>query len=178
LNPFDLIKNKIAIAVVEKALKNRQEVNRPITEFFKKSFTFMVFMPEDETDFSHSFSVLRFLDQSKKHITIFTNDYRINLLPQNFRGRAIDFSLEDRSKFNLPSKKLITRLNNISVNAVLDLNRGENLFFSYSANMVNTFYRIGFIKPESDKFYNIQIGSEEASPELSYKNFLNCLQMF
>jgi hypothetical protein len=178
LNPFDIIKNKIAVTFVERALKNRQEVNRPVAEFFRKSFTFLVFMPEDETDFNHSFGVLRFLDQNKKHITIFTNDYRINLLPQAFRSRAIDFSLEDRTKFNLPSKKLITRLNNISVNAVLDLNRGENLFFSYSANMVNTFYRIGFIKEQSDKFYNIQIGDEETTPEISYKNFLNCLQMF
>jgi hypothetical protein len=178
LNPLDFIKNKIAVSFVERSLKNRHEKNRPVAEFFKKSFTFLVFMPEDESDFSQSFHVLRFLDQSKKHTTIFTNDFRINLLPQAFRSRAIDFSLEDRTKFNLPSKKLISRLNNISVNAVLDLNRGENLFFSYSVNMVNSFYRIGFIKEEADKFYNIQIASEENSAENSYKNFLNCLQMF
>jgi hypothetical protein len=178
LNPIDFVKKKIAVTVVERALRQRQEVSRPVAEFFRKSFTFLVLMPEEENDFTNSFHVLRFLDLHKKHLTIFTNDYKINTLPQLFRGRALDFSLEDRTKFNLPSKKLLTRLNNISVNAVLDLNRQENLFFSYSANMVSSFYRIGFIKPDSDKFYNIQIGNEETSSELSYKNFLNCLQMF
>jgi hypothetical protein len=178
LKVFDLIKNKIALAIVEKAVKSRQETNRPIADFFKKSFTFLILMPEDELDFQRSFEVLRFLDQHRKHITIFTNDFRINLLPPNFRSRAIDFSIEDRNKFNIPTKQLISRLNEISVNAVMDLNRQENLFFSYSANMVNSFYRIGFIKTDSDKFYNIQIGNDGESAELSYKNFLNCLQMF
>jgi hypothetical protein len=178
LNPIDFVKNKIAVTFIERALKDRQEQSRPVAEFFRKSFTFLVLMPDDENDFSHSFSVLKFLDANKKHTTIFTNDFRINLLPQNFRGRAIDFGLDDRTKFDLPSKKLITRLNNISVNAVLDLNRKDNLFFSYSANMINSFYRIGFIKNDSDKFYNIQIGNGESSPEISYKNFLNSLQMF
>lgn len=178
MKAFDAIKNKIAVSLVEKSLKSRQEVSRPVAEFFRRSFTFLVLMPDDQADFQPSFSVLRFLDSHRKHSTIFTNDFRINLLPTNFRSRAIDFSLEDRTKFNIPSKKLITRLNEISVNAVIDLNRKENLFFSYSANMVNSFYRIGFIKEDSDKFYNIQIGNNEDSPENSYKNFLNSLQMF
>jgi len=178
LKAFDLIKNKIALSLAEKKLKNRQDVYRPAAEFFKKTFTFLVFMPENENDFHHSFHVLRFLDSQRKHSTIFTNDFRVNLLPQPFRARSINFSLEDRTKFNMPSQKLITRLNEISVNAVLDLNREENLFFSYSANMVNAFYRIGFKKQDSDKFYNIQIGAGSGPPEISYKNFLNCLQMF
>jgi len=178
LNPLDFIKAKIAVSFVEKALKSRQDAGRPVAEFFKRSFTFLVFLPEDETDFQHSFEVLRFLDSYRKHTTIFTNDFRVNLLPPNFRSRAIDFTFDDRTKYDLPSKTLISRLNDISVNAVLDLNRGENLFFSYSVNMVNSFYRIGFIKPEADKFYNIQIADHEGPPEISYKNFLNSLRMF
>lgn len=175
---LDIIKSKIALAFADRALNTRHEKSQPLTEFFKKSFTFLVVMPEDENDFQHSFEVLRFLDSHRKHSTIFTNDFRINLLPQVFRSRAIDFSVDDKTKFNLPSKKLIMRLNEISVNAVIDLNRDENLFCSYSVNMVNALFRIGFKKPGSDKFYNIQVNAKEGPPEISYKNFLNCLQMF
>ena len=86
--------------------------------------------------------------------------------------------LIDVSKLNLPSNKLMNELAGKSFNAVIDLNRGENLFCSFASNLVESPMRIGFKKKNSDKFYNIQINDSEDNPQISYKNLLNCLQMF
>ena len=63
-------------------------------------------------------------------------------------------------------------------NAILDLNRKENIFCSIVSNLVNAPVKAGFQKNNADKYYNLQIVNKEENPELSYKNYLNCLEMF
>jgi len=71
------------------------------------------------------------------------------------------------------------KLSSLFFNAVLDLNRKDNLFYSYISNIANAPIRVGFQKNDSDKFYNLQIMNNIIyTPEVSYKNFLNCLRMF
>jgi len=62
--------------------------------------------------------------------------------------------------------------------AVMDLNRKDELLYSYASNLVNAKLRIGFSKKGADKYYNLQIANNEAEAEKSYSNFLNCLKMF
>jgi hypothetical protein len=66
----------------------------------------------------------------------------------------------------------------VQFNVSIDLNRKDNLFHSYSVCVVKTRLKIGFVKNDSDKFYNLQIINHEDNPEISYENFLNCLKMF
>jgi hypothetical protein len=63
-------------------------------------------------------------------------------------------------------------------NVSIDLNRKENLFHSYSANLVKAPLKVGFAKSDADKFYNLQVINGEDNPQISYENFLNCLKMF
>ncbi len=170
--------NKIADYIVNKRLKHKAETEQSFSNLLKKSFTFLVVMPENEKDFQNCKHVLEFLDEHGKHITVFILDFRRNLVNQKHRPASIEYGLIDYSKLKLPSKRLVDELSRKEFNAVIDLNRGENLFCSYASNLVNSPLRIGFQKTNSDRYYNIQIADSADNPEISYRNFINCLQMF
>jgi hypothetical protein len=175
---IELIKDKIAGVIVSGKLKSHENTLQSFDNIFSKSFTYFIVMPEDESDFNHSFEVLNFLDSNRKTPIAFTFEYKVSLLPQKFRARAIGYNLADVSRLKLPSASLIKKLNAMNYNVVLDLNRTESIFNSYAANLVKAPVRIGYQKNNSDKYYNLQFNIDEASPEISYKKLLNCLQMF
>lgn len=174
---IEAIKDKIAGLVVNSKLKSADFERKSFSEFFKKSFSFFVIMPEDESDFHSSIEVLHGLVESKKNPTIFTYDYRVSLIPSRFRPNIIEHEISDKNRLNLPSKKLLDKLNNLNFQVVIDLNRAENIYFSYLANLVSSPIRAGFVKNNSDKYYNVQIVKED-DVKNSYENFLNCLRMF
>jgi hypothetical protein len=175
---LDFLKHKIAELVVGRQLKEQHFEPHTFTSFFDNAFTFFIAMPGDDRDFTYSLSVLNFLADYKKSALVMTKDFKVSLLPQKFRTRAIDYSDKDITKWKLPSKRLVDKLSEMQFNVSIDLNRKENLFYSYSSNLVQAPLKIGFAKPDSDKFYNLQIKNEEDNPEISYENFLNCLKMF
>jgi hypothetical protein len=175
---IELIKDKIAGFVVSGKMKSHQHDMQSFDSIFSRSFTYFVVMPEIESDFNHSFEVLNFLDANKKTPIAFTYEFKVSLLPQKFRARAVGYNLADISKIKLPSASLIKKLNEMSFNVVLDLNRSESIFNSYAASLVKAPVRIGFRKNNSDQYYNLQFNIEETDAEISYKKMLNCLQMF
>lgn len=174
---IDQIKKKIAQVIINKSFKDIKQ-GQSFTNFYKKSFNIIVVMPEDENDFNHSFSVLKYLEESKKNSVILTYDYRVSLIPAKYRPMVIEHNIDDMNRVNLPSKRLIAKISEMKYDAAIDLNRRENLFYGYLFNIIDASVKIGFKGNNSDKYYNVQIVNDEASPEESYKNLLNCLQMF
>ncbi len=175
---IDKIRNKIAGRIVKKKLRSKFIPNRSFKNILKDCSSFFVIMPETEDDFQKSKPVLTFLEKHEKIITLLTFDFRRNTFPETFFREIIEYGLIDYSKLSLPSKRLTRQLKQKEFDAVIDLNRGENLFCSFTANLVHSNLIIGFSKSNSDKYYNIQIDDNEDNPEISYKNFINCLQMF
>ena len=175
---LDLIKDKIAHTVVDWKLKDRQNKDQTFTEFIKRAFNFLVLMPQDDADFAHSIQVLYFLEDSKKHPSVLTYDFRVSLMPLRFRTSVIEHTLADSNVLKLPSSKIISKLNEMMFQVVLDLNRKDNLFYSYITSVINVPIRVGFSKPDSDLYYNVQIKDTESEAEISYRNFLNCLKIF
>ena len=175
---LDLLKEKIAHTVVDHKLKDKQNKVQTFTEFFKRSFSFLVLMPQDDADFAHSVQVLYFLEDNKKHATAMTYDFRVSLLPLRFRTKIFEHTLADVTKLKLPHPKIISKLNGMTFQVVLDLNRRDNLFYSYISSMLNVPIRVGFSKSSSDLYYNFQIKDNEKEAEISYKNFVECLKIF
>jgi hypothetical protein len=171
-------RNLIADYVVNKKLQGKILSSRSFAKFLKKSSSFFVVMPEPEDDFQKSKQVLKFLKENHKNVTTLNFDFRVTDLQQERLQEYIPYGLVDYSKINLPSKKLAEKLSEKVFDVVIDLNRGDNLFCSFAANLVNSSLTIGFKKKDSDKYYNIQIDDNEENSEFSYKNFINCLQMF
>jgi len=178
LSIIDNLKNIISSGIINKELKKKDNELKSFGGSFKKSFSVFVIMPLNETDFHHSFEVLRFLEQNKKHLVIFLNDYRVSLLPQSLKSKAFPFNANDINKVNLPSKVLMQKIQENNYNAVVDLNREENVLFEYISFITKAPLKIGFKKNNSDKYYNFQMINSSEDADVSYKNLVNCLQMF
>jgi hypothetical protein len=175
---LEFLKEKIAGKVIEKRLRDQSFESHTFTGFFNSSYSFFVAMPEDDRDFTYSLSVLNFLAENKKSAMILVRDFKVSLLPQRFKARAIEYSEKDITNWKLPARRLIEKVTEMQFNASIDLNRKDNLFHSYIANIIKAPLKIGFVKNGSDKFYNFQIINHGDNPEISYQNFLNCLKMF
>ncbi|NWF90051.1 MAG: hypothetical protein HXY50_11400 [Ignavibacteriaceae bacterium] len=172
------MKEKLAGLIVSNKYKSEQYTTRSFRDFFKKSFSFLVLMPDNDTDFHYAIEVLKGLSLYKKHATVFTQEFRANLVPIKYRPQVIEYTDKDIGRLFIPSKKLMEKLASMRFNAILDLNRKENIFCSIVSNLVNAPVKAGFQKNNADKYYNLQIVNKEENPELSYKNYLNCLEMF
>jgi hypothetical protein len=175
---IDFVKEKLAGLIVGKKSRSEYYTTRSFRDFFKKSFTFLVLMPDNDTDFHYAIEVLKGLSLNKKHATVFTQEFRANLVPVRYRPQVVEYTDKDISRIYIPSKKLMEKINSLRFNAILDLNRKENIFCSVVSSMVNAPIKVGFKKSNADKYYNLQISNKEENPELSYKNYLNCLEMF
>ena len=172
-----MLKEKAAKFVVRLKLKKSNFSQQSFSEVLNKALTFLILMPGNEGDFKYAVEVINFLVQMEKEVTILTYDYRVSLLPLQLRGKTIEHGIRDLNKIDLPNKKLITRLTKKNFDAILDLNRSEQLFYSYVTVLVDAKIRIGFRKDFADKVYNLQIANNETNPKISYKNLLNCLKM-
>ena len=109
-------------------------------------------LPEEEEDFRQSLNILADLEVSNRNIYLLTYDFRVSLLPFSLRGKAIEHGIIDINRLDLPKHKFIEKLKFKNINAVLDLNRKENLFYSYTAILLNPKLRMGFAKKDSDLF--------------------------
>jgi hypothetical protein len=175
---IDYLKKLTAELIVSGKLKQNVHSEMTFSSVLKKSFSFLVLMPQNDKDYRESFHILDYLDAQGKNLTILTNDFRVSLLPAKFRNKAIGFAVDEVSKLNLPTRKLIDRISNKSFDVVIDLNRDENLFYSYLSNIVKSKLRIGFKKRKAETFYNFLVDGSENDSAKSYINFLNCIKMF
>ncbi|MBK7631552.1 MAG: hypothetical protein IPJ23_12790 [Ignavibacteriales bacterium] len=175
---IEAIKENISRILISRKLKNIVLNEQDFSEALKRSGSFLILMPEDEMDFRACYIVLEYLEHLNKSIKILTRDYRISLLPAKFRNKAMEFGISDLNKLDLPSHKLVEKLSEMRFDGVMDLNRKDDLFYSYASNLVNARIRIGFTKKGADKYYNFQIANNDVESKVSYNNFLNCLKMF
>lgn len=175
---IELVKEKLVAYIINKNLKENLPIQQSFSKSFKSSFNFLVVMPVNESDFRSAFTVLDFLDNHNKTLTIFTNDFRVALLPVKFRNKSLSFGITEINKLKLPSKELVNKLKELHFDAVLDLNREENLFSSFVSNIVNSKIRIGMQKKKSNSYYNLIFSDNSFESNIFYSNLLNCLKMF
>ena len=174
---MNIIKQKAAKILVNLKLKKGEFENQSFSSAFKSSNSFLVLMPVDNKDFQYAVNILDYLEELKKDYSILTFDYRVSLLPVRFRKKALGHGIKDINKIELPSKRLTLNLTKKNYDALLDLNRKEQLFYTYISGIVSAAVSIGFAKGFADKVYNIQIANSETNPKISYENLLNCLKM-
>lgn len=173
-----LIKKIAATIVLNKISKQRNLSEQQFNEFFKRSYSFLLVMPENEIDFNNSIPILEYLYKIKKEMFILTYDYRVSKLPVKFKSRVTDHGVNDMNKFDLPVKSFIRKLNENKYDVILDLNKEENIFYSLLVCKIKSSLKVGFAKPDSEKYYNVMIKIDENNSENCYQNFLICLQMF
>jgi len=175
---IETLKKQAAKLMARRVLRPFRFQERNFSTVYERSFSFLIMMPLDERDFRFATELLTFLKNNKKTLFILTYDYRVSLLPPNLKTNVIEHGVNDLNKFQLPSKKLLNRLNDINFDVIIDMNRTELLFYNYITNSIKSSIKLGFARPNSDKYFNLQVVNNESNPEISYRNLLNCFKMF
>jgi hypothetical protein len=172
------LKERAARFIVKKRVPVGEFSQRNFSSIFAKTYSFLVLMPANESDFRFVFPILEYLREQRKNIVVMTYDYRVSLLQPYFKTNAIEHGLRDETKLSLPSKKLLDKVSSMRFDVVIDANREEILYYSYVAKSLNSQVKIGFARSDSDKYFNLQVINKQNDPEASYKNLLDCLKMF
>ena len=159
-------------------LKKERSIINPLLIFIKNHLIFWYLCRKMKQNLIIASRFLNFLEQTKKNAFIFTHDFRVSLIPLKYRPHVIEYNVGDTNRLNLASKKLTDKLMQQQYHAVIDLNIKDNIFYSHLISILDLQVKIGFKKNNSDNYYNIQVNNVESNPEKSYKNLVNCLQMF
>lgn len=175
---FEGIKRKIGHFVVKKKYLHKNIEQLAYNNVISNAKDFFLIMSNSDKDFYHSLEILKFFQNQKKVITLFLPEHKYNLIPDKEKFKFISFLPHQISRFHLPDKNLVARLLTKEFDVVIDLNRSENIFFSAITNIVKSKIRISFVKEMSESYYNLQIVDKQGDSEVSYKSFLNYLQMF
>lgn len=172
------LKEKAARFIVKKRIPGSEFSQRNFSSIFAKTYSFLILMPANETEFRFVFPLLEYLREQRKNIVVMTYDFRVSLLQPYFKTNAIEHGLKDETKLSLPSKKLLDKMSNMRFDVIIDSNRQENLFYSYIAKSLKTNVKIGFARSDSDSYFNFQVVNKQNDPETSFRNLLDCLKMF
>jgi len=172
------IKNKIGILLAKRRFVRHQKHDRSFQRFFSESKDVLIILPNLEKDFIvEVFEIVRFTAIHKKKLFLIHKPELQKYLPTDFEYSSLVISELDKSRLELPTKDLVNRIKKYTFDLVIDLNLEDDLFSSALSNIPLSDFRIGFIKRNSDLFYNYQI-PREINSEKSYRNLLNSLRMF
>ena len=138
----------------------------------------LVVMPDNAEDISNAIDIPTYFKKQKKEIILLI-ETRLQHVPQGERSfESIVFDELSLSKLGLPNAELAGKLSDKRYDLVVDLNRGEDSLSGILANIPKSGLIIGFKKPRADELYNLQIANNQNNAEISYRNFLNSIQMF
>lgn len=175
---FEKLKKKIAHFFIRRRYLRENAQQLAFANIISDAHDFFIVMPKDDKDFYHSMDILKYFQIHRKVITLFLPENKYNLVPEKEKYKFISFVPEQLTKLNLPDKNLASRLSTKEFDVVLDLNRGEDSFFSAVSNIVKSKLRVSFEKEFSEKYYTMQIQGKHDNPEQTYCNFLSYLKMF
>jgi len=177
-NMISKIKDKIALFIAKHRFARKQNVIQSFQKCFSNANEIFIILPTSAINYSSAVvDVIQFVISQKKRITFIYKIEFKNYLPTGYRHIAIEFSELDKTKLGLPSKEIINKINKLNFDLVIDLNLEEDIFATSVANIPQSDFRIGFVKNNSDIFYNYQL-TKEINSEKSYRNLLNSLRMF
>jgi len=163
-------------ALKKYAQKQDSELN--FNSFFSDSKSVLIVFPSSISKLSlEIIELVRFIAIHKKKLFFIHKSIVQKYLPNDFEYAALVVGESDKTRIGLPTTDLVNRIKKYEFDLVIDLNDEEDIFSSAIANIPKADFRIGFIKENSDKFYNYQICSEINS-EKSLRNLLNSLRMF
>lgn len=146
--------------------------------FIENSYKYLIILPLNDTDFSNSIDVAKYFRIHKKDVTLFLPEHKVNTMEIASHYQYLSYDLNDVSKFGLPSKKFIQKLNEHTFDVLVDLERENNLFLTAVTSLINAKFKVGFKKPNIENLYNFQLVNTKINSEISYRNLLNSLKMF
>jgi len=161
--------------------RSKKDALQELTEFYSKSQSVLVIMPDNYTDAEFALKVVKFLGKKfrgRNRIVVAMHDIA-NLVSKNSRAQVVRFGKSDVNMLHLPKKIFLKQFTDQQFDLVIDLNLGFVPFAAYLCSSVNSWYRVSFVKKYGDHFFNIQYryvpGQEK---ETTYKSLCHYLEKF
>jgi hypothetical protein len=173
----DNIREYLRRTLLKRQLKKGTYEQSNFKDFFKNSSSILLIIPQDKDIWNFLKPIFKYLKSTEKEISIMLPEDQLSSFMLGRKSKSITFNKNYISKLNLPNKTFIEKLSAYSFDIIIDLNLEENLFYSAAANIIKSKFRVGFVKSDSDLYYNFQI-PKEINNEISYRNLLNSLTMF
>jgi hypothetical protein len=169
--------NKLKYTIASRLIKKKPGVKN-FGGILDEAKNIFIIMPEDEKDFMNSIKIIEYLNFLRKDSVVFLNNSALHLIYNTMNLKIEEYFNSDKSKLQIPKQSLRIRLKKNKFDLLIDLNRQENFFLSICGMIVKPDFSIGFAKKGADLFYDFQFAESGNDSEISYKNLLNCLQMF
>jgi len=172
------IKNKIAekIAIRKYAINKKEE--KSFNNFFTEANDVLIILPQNHAGLSTALQdIIRYVLIHKKNLYLIYKKEFQSFIPTDIRYAALAVTKENKTKLGLPNKFLINKIKKYKFDLIIDLNLEYDIFSLVLSTIPEANFRVGFVKKNSDYFYNYQI-SQEINSEKSYRNLLNSLRMF
>lgn len=169
--------DKLKYYYISQVYKKKQEIKN-FNGLLNKVKNVFIIMPENENHFTDSVPIAEYLSTMKKEVTLFINNSVLHLFYNSYNFKIEEYFETDKNRFGFPTRSIKAKLKKIHCDLLIDLNKEENLFLSVCGKNICTAASIGFTNTLSDFSYDIQFSPTEDNSKISYKNFLNCLQMF
>ena len=175
---IESLKQRFAHYIIHRNILSKNIASASYNKILSDASDFFIIMPSADEDFYHSMDILKYFQIHKKVITLFVPAHKYNLIPEKEKYKFLSFLPTHISRLYLPRKNMASVLSQKEFDAVIDLNRTTNIFFSAVSNIVKSKVRVSFKKNQSEEYYNLIIDSKNQEPELAYRNFLSYLRMF
>lgn len=175
---FEELKRKFAHYIIKRKFLHKSESPIAFNTALKNAKEVFVIMPGNNSDFTESLTIVKYLKIHKKEISLFISELKHNEVPNHLDCKLVLFTPSQINRFFLPDKTLLTRLRGKKFDAVIDLNRNEDTFFSCVANVVHSEIKVGFRRNRSEDYYNLLFESKQNEPLAAYTKFLEHLSMF
>lgn len=161
--------------------RSKKDALQELTDFYSKSQSVLVIMPDNHTEAEFALTVVKFLGKKfrgRNRIVVALQDIA-NLVSKNSRAQVIRFGRSDVNMLHLPKKSFVRQFTDQQFDLVIDLNFGFVPFAAYLCSRVNSWYRVSFVKKHGDHFFNIQYryvpGQEK---DVTYKSLCHYLEKF
>lgn len=174
---IDIIKKQIAFFVLSRRF-HRTLSTVQFNGFVNSAKNFLILMPDHDDDFREAISVVKYLNDQHKNISIFIRDFRVSILPSHEKFNYIEYGIRDFNKLYLPGKRIVDAIKDRKYDVLLDLNLKDSIYCSLAGLIADCNFKIGFKNKELAPYYNFQIINNENNSAFSYRNLLNSLQMF
>lgn len=146
-------------------------------DVLKASEAVVFLMPRKSMEFYLARSVVEsFLRYFRRIVLVVTENMRELA---TYRSEVIVVSQADESWLKLPSRELISRLRHEKFDIAFDLSFSDDIFMSYLCRRSEAKISVGFSKPNSDRFYDLQIRMRESSDmKKAYESLTHTIKMF
>ena len=141
----------------------------------------LVLLPEDPEEASAVEPILKFLGQhfQASKVTLVATREIVQRLPDHRTFQLITYGEEELNTWYLPRADLLRKAKKSTFDVAFDLNIRSALPSAWLCRASQAPLRIGFVKPNADRFYNFQVHIKPSNNNSqNYAQLLKCIEMF